>query len=64
MPAKRVLLMYIHEFSGHHRAALALEKAFGQAESKTQCLLVDALRYSHPILERLILGTPSLRAET
>ncbi len=49
--------MYIHERSGHHHAALALEKAFKAVDEQTQCLLVDELRYAHPILERLIRTT-------
>ena len=46
--------MYVHEYSGHHHAALALEKTFQALQPKTECRLVDALRYTHPILERLI----------
>ncbi|MGH7198513.1 MAG: MGDG synthase family glycosyltransferase [Candidatus Omnitrophota bacterium] len=53
----RILLMYIHERSGHHHAALALEKAFKAADPGTRCLVVDELRYTHPILERLIRTT-------
>jgi processive 1,2-diacylglycerol beta-glucosyltransferase len=49
--------MYIHERSGHHHAALALEKAFRAVDARTRCLLVDELRYAHPILERLIRTT-------
>ena len=54
MNERRVLLMYVHEFSGHHQAARALEKAFVFAAPGTRCLLVDAVRITHPILERLI----------
>ena len=57
MPDKRVLLMYIHEHSGHHHAALALEKAFKAVRPRTQCLLVDELHYTHPFLNRLIKTT-------
>ncbi len=50
--------MYIHEHSGHHQAAIALEKAFrDQRPLRVQCLLVDALRYTHPILEKFIRRT-------
>ncbi len=57
MPEKRVLLMYIHEYSGHHQAALALAKAFRAVNPKVECKLVDELRYAHPFLERLIQRT-------
>lgn len=46
--------MYVHEYSGHHHAALALEKAFVQLNPRAECRLVDALRYTHPILEGFI----------
>ena len=49
--------MYIHERSGHHHAALALEKAFKAEDPGTRCLVVDELRYTHPLLERLIRNT-------
>ncbi len=49
--------MYVHEHSGHHQAALALAKAVKAVQPKAECRLVDALRYTHPILERLILRT-------
>ncbi|MBI4432737.1 MAG: hypothetical protein HY592_04555 [Candidatus Omnitrophica bacterium] len=53
----RILLMYVHEYSGHHHAALALEKAFRAIQPRSECLLVDALRYTHPLLEGLIRRT-------
>jgi len=49
--------MYIHEFSGHHEAALALEKAFKALLPHVECRLIDALRYTHPVLGRLITRT-------
>ncbi len=49
--------MYVHEHSGHHQAAIALEKAFKAASAANECRLVDALRYTHPLLERLIRHT-------
>ncbi len=55
---RRVLLMYVHEHSGHHQAALALQKAFeAQSSPRARILLVDALRFMHPFLERLIRHT-------
>ena len=56
-PSKRVLLMYVHENSGHHHAALALAKAFQMIRPSTRCFLVDSLRYTNPILEPLIRKT-------
>ncbi|MBI4352761.1 MAG: hypothetical protein HY593_02430, partial [Candidatus Omnitrophica bacterium] len=57
MPERRILILYLHEHSGHHRAALALEKAFKEIDPKIKCRSVDALRYTHPLLEKLIQGT-------
>ncbi len=57
MRCKRVLLMYIHERSGHHKAALALEKAFHREDPSVKCLLVNEPRYIHPILDKLIHNT-------
>jgi processive 1,2-diacylglycerol beta-glucosyltransferase len=54
MPDKRVLLMYIHQYSGHHVAALSLKKAFESVAPGTRCDLVDEIRYAHPLLERFI----------
>lgn len=34
-----------------------MEKAFHALDSDSECLLVDALRYTHPILDRLIFRT-------
>lgn len=57
MAQKRILLMYVHEYSGHHQAALALGRAFRRVDPKVKCEWVDALRYAHPILERLLQRT-------
>ena len=52
MPKKRVLLMYVHERSGHHQAALAIQKAIEVLDPRAECRLVDSIRYVHPILEK------------
>lgn len=51
MPEKRVLLMYVHQRSGHHQAAIALQKAIEKLDPRARCRLVDSIRYVHPILE-------------
>src|SRR3989338_1435470 len=51
MLKKRILLMYVHEYSGPHRAALVLEKSFKALYPKTECQVIDALRYAPPVLE-------------
>lgn len=51
---KNILLMYISEDSGHHKASLAIERAF-QLEGegiKTRC--VNSLLHTNPILEKII----------
>ncbi|MFH1691061.1 MAG: glycosyltransferase [Candidatus Omnitrophota bacterium] len=51
---KRVLIFYITEHSGHHSAALAVEKALTYSDPDCQVLCVNAFRYTFPILERVV----------
>ncbi|MBI4313570.1 MAG: hypothetical protein HY594_02015 [Candidatus Omnitrophica bacterium] len=53
----RVLLMYITEHSGHHRASLALEKALRLSDPNTEVLNIDAFGYFNPILSRIVDST-------
>ena len=52
--AKRVLLLYITEFSGHHRASLAVEKALKHVEPAAETLCVNSFHYTNPVLEKII----------
>lgn len=52
--AKRVLLMYITEVSGHHRATLAIEKAIKVLSPETEVLNINAFHYTNPISEKVI----------
>ena len=52
--AKKVLLMYISENSGHHRACLAIEKALKLKGEDIETLNVNAFNYTNPILEKII----------
>ncbi len=54
MSPKRILLMYISEVSGHHSAAMAIEKALKILEPATQTLSIDAFSYTNPTSERII----------
>lgn len=54
MAAKRVLLMYISNNSGHHRAALALEKALKILATDIEVMTIDSLNYTNPLLEKVI----------
>lgn len=54
MPAKRVILMYISEVSGHRSATLAIEKAIRQLEPKTEILNINAFNYTNPISEKVV----------
>ncbi len=54
MPGKRVLLMYITEHSGHHRASLALEAGLRRLAPDTEIVNIEFLRYINPVLEKLI----------
>ncbi len=52
--AARALIFYITNNSGHHRASMAMERAVHKLAPGSKTLLVDANRYFHPILTRLL----------
>jgi len=54
MPAKRIILMYISEVSGHRSATMAIEKAIMELEPDTQILNINAFNYTNPISEKVI----------
>jgi len=54
MPAKRVILMYISEVSGHRSATMAIEKAIKQLEPKSEILNINAFNYTNPISEKVV----------
>ncbi len=51
---KKVLLMYISVNSGHHKAALALEKALKILNPDLEILNIDSFNYTNPLLEKVI----------
>ncbi len=53
----RILLMYISPRSGHHAAALAIDKALHQIDPTITTSLVNSFRYTNPILERIVSET-------
>lgn len=54
MSAKRIILMYISEVSGHHSATLAVEKAIKTIAPRTTILNINAFNYTNPISEKII----------
>lgn len=52
--AKRIILMYISEVSGHHSATLAIEKAIKTISPDTEILNINAFNYTNPITEKII----------
>lgn len=52
--AKKMLLLYISEDSGHHRASLAIEKALIELGGGVQTMNVNSFNYTNPILEKVI----------
>lgn len=52
--SKKVILMYITENSGHHRASLAIENALKQISPSIHTLNINAFGYTNPILEKVI----------
>ncbi len=54
MGRKKVLLLYISISSGHHRAALALEKALEILDPTIEVLNINSLNYTNPLVEKVI----------
>lgn len=54
MGRKKVLLMYISINSGHHKAALALEKALEILDPSVEVLSINSLNYTNPLVEKVI----------
>ena len=54
MQAKRIILMYISEVSGHRSATLAIEKAVKMFSPKCEILNINAFNYTNPISEKVI----------
>ncbi len=52
--SKRILLMYISEVSGHHRATLAIEKALRAISPHLGIGNINAFKYTNPISEKVI----------
>ena len=54
MSAKKILLLYISEDSGHHCASLAIERALHGIDPKVETLNLNSFNYTNPILEKVI----------
>jgi processive 1,2-diacylglycerol beta-glucosyltransferase len=49
MNRKKILLTYITDCSGHHRASLAIEKALKKTGNKVEIMNIDLLKYLLPL---------------
>lgn len=54
MSAKRIILMYISEVSGHHSATLAIESAIKILSPDTEILNINTFNYTNPISEKIV----------
>lgn len=52
--SKHILLLYISINSGHHRAAVAIEKALKQLSADVTIHNINSFNYTNPILEKII----------
>ena len=52
--AKKILLLYISEDSGHHCASLAIERALHVLDPDVETLNINSFNYTNPILEKII----------
>ena len=51
---KGLILLYIFERSGHHLAALAIDKAMSELEGSRKVLTLDSLSYTNPHLNQIV----------
>lgn len=56
-PMKKILIFYIFERSGHHLAALAIEKSIKEIEESGEVLTVNFLSYTNPRLDQIVQGS-------
>lgn len=54
MAREKILLMHISVNSGHHRAALALEKALKMLRPDVEILNINAVNYTNPLVEKVL----------
>ena len=54
MSAKRIILMYISEISGHHSATLAIENTLKILSPDIEVLNINTFNYTNPISEKII----------
>jgi processive 1,2-diacylglycerol beta-glucosyltransferase len=54
MRARRIVLMYISEVSGHHAATIAIEKAIKAISASSEVLNINAFNYTNPISEKIV----------
>ena len=57
MASKKILLFYVSENSGHHRAALAIQEILRFGDGGVQAKTVNTLRLTNPLLENFVLKT-------
>ena len=55
--SKRALIFYISRFSGHYRAARAIEKALYDLDPGIETKMVNAFDYTNPVLSKIITKT-------
>jgi len=55
MKLNKVLIFYISANSGHQSAAMAIEAAIGIIDKRGKRLAIDYLRYSNPIINKLVI---------
>ena len=57
MDSHRILILYITEKSGHHHAAMALEKTLHLIDKTLEVYTIDAFDYTNPILNKIVHNT-------
>ncbi len=53
-PVKRILLMYITEISGHHRASVAISQALEKIYPDVEIRKINGFGYVYPVIEKIV----------
>ena len=57
MNSYRILILYITPHSGHHSAALSIQKAIQIIKPDAEVMTLDAFNYTNPILNKIVTKT-------
>lgn len=54
MQDSKILILYISSHSGHYKAAISIQKAISQLDSRKEIMCLDAFKYTNPVLNKIV----------